>query len=95
LQLARPCLHLLEQARVFNGDDCLVGKSFEQIDLSVGEWADLAASDHNRADGLACVDQRDAERGAMAELERPVPVFIRLGLQVCDVDRSPANHSTA
>src|SRR5262249_20320003 len=52
LQLARPRLHLFEQPGVLDGNYGLVGEGLEQFDLSIGERANLGASDRNRADGL-------------------------------------------
>ncbi len=37
LQLPRPRLHLLEQSRVLDGDDGLVGEGLEEFDLALGE----------------------------------------------------------
>src|SRR5262249_15643996 len=37
-------LHLLEQPRVLDGDDGLIGEGLEEFDLSVGERAYLCAS---------------------------------------------------
>ena len=51
-QLALARLLRLEQPRVLDGDDGLVGESLEQLDLAVGERANLGASDGDHADGL-------------------------------------------
>ena len=40
-EVARARLHLVEQARVLDGDDRLVREGVEQRDLSVGEQAKL------------------------------------------------------
>jgi hypothetical protein len=34
---------LIEQARVLDGDDGLAGETLDQLDLLIGEWADLLA----------------------------------------------------
>ena len=47
-----------EVARCFSGDD---------LDLAFREWAHFGAPDVDHANGLACVDQRNAERGANAK----------------------------
>src|SRR6202022_2179532 len=43
---------LLEQSRVLDGDDRLLGKVGEKIDLLVGKKAYLLAIDHNGSDQL-------------------------------------------
>ena len=40
----------LEQSHVLNGDHRLVGESFEESDLLVGEWTDFRSADMNRSD---------------------------------------------
>jgi len=52
---------LVEQARILNRDHRLGGECLEQLDLLVGEWADLSASDDNGTDGNARTDQRDVQ----------------------------------
>ena len=44
---------LVEQARVLDRDDGLVGEVFDQFDLLVGEWPDLLSIDCDRADQLS------------------------------------------
>src|SRR5262245_32144743 len=58
-QLARARLLRLEQPRVLDGYDCLVGEGLEQIDLSAGELADLSTSDSDHANCLAHAHQRN------------------------------------
>ena len=41
LEVARLRLHLVEQARVFYGDDGLVGEGLQDFDLALGEGAGL------------------------------------------------------
>src|SRR5262249_3819805 len=38
LQLTRALLRHLEQTRVLDGDDRLVGKGLQQFDMRVGKW---------------------------------------------------------
>jgi hypothetical protein len=52
LKLAFARLLSLEQPRVLDGDDDLVGEYLEQFNLSINEWADSGPSDCNRADDL-------------------------------------------
>jgi len=74
--LAAQChLGLVGEAGVLDGYDGLVGKSLEQIDLSIGERANLRASDGNHADGLSCADQWDGQYGAVANASGEVPAF--------------------
>ena len=49
--MAIALLQFFEQPDVLDGDDGLVGESFEQFDLLLGERADLHAADMNRPDG--------------------------------------------
>src|SRR5262249_1814209 len=50
-KLASPCLHLVEQAHILDGDDCLVGEGLEQCDLRLGELACLGSLYDDRPDG--------------------------------------------
>src|SRR5262249_32959425 len=50
-ELATACLHLVEQAHILNGDDCLVGEGLEQCDLRLGELACLGPLYDDRPDG--------------------------------------------
>ena len=44
-EIARPCLYLLEQPRVFDGDDGLVGEVLYERDLLIRERPDLLSED--------------------------------------------------
>jgi hypothetical protein len=97
-QFCVPGLHLLEQPRVLKGDDDLVGESLEQLDLAVGEWADLGASDGNHTYRFTRADQRDGQIGAEAEAPGNVAalwVLLPLCLHIRDVDRSLIEDGTA
>jgi len=74
---------------VLDGDDGLVRKSLEQIDLSVGELTDFGASDSNHADCLIHAHQKDGQ-GTARELNS-----LGLGLRTGDLDRSPIEHGTS
>src|SRR6516164_2476698 len=52
LQLPFACLFRLEQPRVLDGDDGLVGESLEQGHLVWSEWLHLEPPQHNCPDGL-------------------------------------------
>jgi hypothetical protein len=88
---------LVEQPRVLDGDHSLVGKCLEQVDLSVGEPANLGASNGDHADGLARADQGDPQYGAQAKASRIVAalwVLIIFGLQIGEVNRSLVEDDT-
>ena len=55
---------LLEQPRVLDGDDGLVGEGLDQLDLSLGEWLDLAAGEDDDADNGVLAQQWHAEHGS-------------------------------
>ena len=64
-----------------SGDDGLIGEGFEQLNLSIGEWANFGAPDQNRANCLV----RGPE--AITFLDRPFPAlqkFIPFGQDVCE-----------
>src|SRR5262249_55213521 len=97
-KLARSRLHLLEQARVFNGDHGLVGEGIDELDLAFGEWAHFGAPNEDHPNCVACVDQGHGERSAnTAQLKRSFPalgIFIPFGQHVRDLYRSPVDDST-
>jgi hypothetical protein len=96
-KLAGSRLDLFEQAGVFNRDYGLVRKGIDELDLTFGEQAHFGAPDYDRANGLARVDQRDAERCAITELECilvALGVFIRFGEEVCDLNCSAVDDGT-
>ena len=47
-----PCALLVQQARILDGDDRLVGEALDQLDLLVGERANLLAVDGDGADQI-------------------------------------------
>src|SRR5262245_32993112 len=85
-------LRLGEQPHVLNGDDGLVGEGLEQCDLLFAEWPDLEAPHPDGADGTAFPQQRNADHGSRSFSLRDrgsFREFVRLGLNVGDVDKSP------
>jgi len=63
----------------------MTAKVFSKIDLRIGEWTNLGASDGNRADGFACADQRDRQDCAEPKVPGPIArlwVFSDFGLQI-------------
>src|SRR5215831_435853 len=76
----------------------LVRKGIDKLDLTFGERAHFPAPNDDHPNCLACVDQRDAERGAKTGLKCSLPahgVFIAFGQDVCDLNRSPVNDGTS
>ena len=64
-QLAVALLQLLEQPRVLDGDDGLVGEGLQQRDLLVGERLDLGRADTTIAPmRLAVAQQRHGEHAS-------------------------------
>src|SRR5262249_46040896 len=63
--LAQFCIALLQffkQPDVFDGDDCLSGKSLKQLDLSVGERTNLRSSDIDYSDRSPLSEHRRAKK---------------------------------
>src|SRR5262245_27792709 len=67
LQLGRARLHLLEQSRILDGDDGLVGKGLEQGDLFGGKVALLLALQREYADLLTLAPKRGGEESSEAD----------------------------
>src|SRR5262245_893275 len=44
-------LQFFEQTNILNRNDCLIGKRFEQLNLSLGERTNLCAANIDRSDG--------------------------------------------
>ena len=62
---------LIEQPGVLDGNDGLSRKVFHQLNLLVGEWADLLAVYDDSADQLIVLEHRHSDRGSRtAELDR-------------------------
>ena len=57
---------LVEQARVLDGDDCLVGKVLHKFDLLVGEGANLLTINSKHTDQLVLLKHRDDEKRSCA-----------------------------
>ena len=57
---------LVEQARVLDGDDGLIGEALEQLDLPVAEWADFLAVDADGSDQLVILEHWHNKEGAAA-----------------------------
>src|SRR5215467_15745872 len=97
-QLALARLLSLKQPRVLDGDHCLVGEGLEQIDLSVGERADLGASDDNHADGLTCTNQRDGQYSAVSKASGIIAtlrILVAFSQHIGDVNRLAVEDGTS
>ena len=62
-EVAVAILQLLEQARVLDGDDRLVGEGLQQRDLRIREGPHLLAANHDRPDRRALAQQRGHQHG--------------------------------
>ena len=83
---------LVEQAGVLDGDDGLRGEVLDQLDLFIGERANLLAVDPDYPYHFVVLDHRDADQGACAgKLDgggaHPIRVSER-GFDVGNLDRS-------
>ena len=94
-QLLRPCLHLVEQASVLDGNDSLVGERLEEFDLRVGEGADLIAADQNGSNRSTFAHQWCCKRGPMTETSGVVTTLrefgVKLRRKIADLDRAPVD----
>ena len=63
-QIVGALAQLVEQPRILDGDDGLGGEVLHEIDLLVGEGADLLAVDDDRADQLIVLEHRNAKTSA-------------------------------
>src|SRR5262249_41014213 len=88
-QFARSRLHLVEQPHVLDGDDRLVGKGLEQLDLLIGERPYVSAQQSDRTDWYTFTQQRCAQPSPVARepLHLCLLVFW-VGEHVGDLDRS-------
>src|SRR5262245_37077473 len=59
---------LVEQPRVLDGDDRLLGEIADQLDMLIGERTNLLAVDADLADELVLLEHRHSKQGARAGL---------------------------
>jgi len=69
-KLPRSRLYFLEEARIFDRDDRLVGEGLQQFNLSVGKWAHLRATQGNCPNCLASANKGDSQHGVVAKTPR-------------------------
>src|SRR5262249_33789185 len=84
-ELARACLHLVEQPYVLDRDHCLARESCQQCNLLVREWPHLGATDQERTDGLVLPQQGNAESGPVTETERALAAIEELICGILEV----------
>ena len=82
----------MQQPRILDRDDRLIGKAGNELDLPLCERTDLVAADRERADQLVVLQQRDGKRGSDAGFHggdgRRIAFDIRLiGGEIGDVDQ--------
>jgi hypothetical protein len=65
-EIARACLHLVEQPHVLDRDHRLIGEGLQEFDLSLVERTRLGASDHQSALDPVVAQQRHADDGTIA-----------------------------
>src|SRR6516165_4920947 len=95
-ELARARLHLLKQPHIFNGDESLVGKSSDELDLFFREGFYSCLPERDRAEGSAIAQQRHSEHGGMLRDRLVVRhgVF-GIGRRIKYVNRAPLKHSAS
>ena len=72
-EVARARLHLVEQPNVADGDDGLIGKGLQQLDMVIVEAAWLCPRNRNEANGLAVAKQGNAQQTAPTTQPRQFP----------------------
>ena len=68
-EVARPRLHLVEQARVLDRDRGLIGEGLGELDLALGEGVGLRAPEAENPDKLAVAHQGDHDE---RDVSRPI-----------------------
>src|SRR6266446_5239723 len=86
-QLRRSGFQLLEQAHILDGDDCLVSKGLQQLDLSVGERSPLGARHGDSTDSSARPQHRYEEAASPTDRAGKASIVeLRIDLDVRYVD---------
>ena len=89
-QLAGPRLQFLKQSYILNRDHCLVGESFEELDLRWGEGAHLGATCDQRSYEFSLLTQRNSQPGAPAGGTQHWEII--LSVDVGNVERAVLAH---
>src|SRR5215472_6599724 len=80
LKFALACLLRLEQPRVFDGDDGLVGEGLEYLNLLVGEGLYLGTPENQHANRILVTDEGNSNDCSVPQLER---TLIGFGVFAC------------
>src|SRR3990172_3784784 len=98
-QVVVATFQLPEQPHVLDGDDGLIGKGLEQLELLVRERPDLRPEQENRPDWRTLAEQGGGDDGAVPqpalELAPNGELAFGLGSQVVDVDGAAFRHGAA
>ena len=85
-QIVGARLNFVEQARVLDGDNRLVGEGFEQFDVPFGEGTDLIAGDENRSDRCAIAQHRHRKDASPSARLGEVTRVLQISQHVLDLD---------
>src|SRR5262249_51471016 len=93
-QLARACLHLIEQPHVLNRDYRLIGEGGHQLDLLVVEWLNFGLQNGDDTAKNSFAEHRNCQYGAVTLLFDQLGKFIvRLLQHVPDMNRTSLKRS--
>ena len=79
LRSRRARLHLLEQPRVLDGDDGLVGERLQKLDVFLAERMHNLAGQNDCTNHTAFTRERHSDRGAVSANSSPMLHDVRLG----------------
>src|SRR5215471_15138889 len=80
---------LVEQARVLDGDDCLIGKGSHQLDLFRSKWLRHGFRYKDHPYDMSFAQKRDAERGSVAaKLLSLTPGILRVRQHIGNLNHS-------
>src|SRR5262245_50525573 len=90
-------LDLLEETNILDSDHCLVGKSFEELNMLLGKRANLHPTDHDRPDRNALTQQWRGEYCPNADTSGKArsETILWFCCQVMNVNGFTINHSPA
>ena len=83
-------LRLVEEADIVDGDDRLIGKCLQQLDLPIGVRARIGSRGVDDADRLAIAQHRHGENGPKAGLYNGTRGIFGVGGDVRDMDDGAA-----
>ena len=78
-QLARSCLHFVEEPCILDRDQGLVGERLEEFFLRSRYRSSLSPSNHDHADGVALSQQGQPEHASPAHRRRKSVVVVGIG----------------